>query len=99
MSKIQLLPCPFCGYTKSRITQKKVAGTYHNWTDSCYEFVKIRYCVMCNKCKATGKSIVTPKMFYRPKSLNLVKYSAETCRHYEEMAMFAWNFRKGGKAE
>lgn len=98
MSKIRLEPCPFCGHTKSRITQKKVAGTYHNWTDSRYEFVKIRYRVMCNKCKATGKSIVTPKMYYRPiESLNRAIYSAETCRHYKEMAMYAWNLRKGGK--
>lgn len=98
MSEEKLKPCPFCGHTKSRITEKKIAGTYHSRIDPYRDFVRIRYCVMCNKCKAKGKSIFTPRMYYLvTESSGLVRYSAETCNYYKEQAMLAWNIRKGDK--
>lgn len=89
----KLLPCPFCGHPKARITDRKIAGSYHS-IDT--KFVKVRICVICNKCKATGKSIVTPRLWFDGgynKYRGGEEYTRQNIEKYENMAIEAWNTR------
>ena len=87
----EIKKCPFCGYNKSRIMVKKIAGSYIR---SNYEFIQYRYNVMCNKCHAKGGSVVSARMAYGEVSIyKPVKWSKETTDMYKQKAIEAWNRR------
>lgn len=87
----ELKPCPFCGYTKSRVMEKKIRGS---WIKALSNFVQVRYYVMCNKCHAKGGSVVSDRMAYDEVSIYTpVKFSKETTDMYKQQAIEAWNER------
>ena len=87
----KLKPCPFCGYTKSRVMVKKVRGS---WPSGLSKFVQARYYVMCNKCYAKGGSVVSDYMAHDEVSIYLpVKFSKEVEDMYKQQAIEAWNRR------
>lgn len=92
MKKLELKPCPFCGYKKARVMWKKIAGT--NYQHYACSFIQQRYYVMCNKCYAKGGSIVTARMSYgNPSPYTPIRYSKELCESYKQKAIEKWNKR------
>jgi len=92
MIDIELKPCPFCGYTKSRVMEKKIRGSYRSSYLS--NFVQVRYYVMCNKCHAKGGSVVSACMSHDEVSIYTpVKYSKEVTAMYKQQAIESWNRR------
>lgn len=87
MKTPDLKPCPFCGYTKAKITKKR-SGVYER-TGDCMQ-------VICHKCKARGPIF---KAEYDAKigSGGYARYfvrNAETNANVEALAIEAWNRRK-----
>lgn len=92
----ELKPCPFCGWNKARLMERKIAGSYGNYGHS--DFVRVRVTVMCNKCKATSPSIVSPKLWYEgrePKFFDENREFENLASHmkYRRKAIEAWNRR------
>lgn len=87
---IDLKPCPFCGWNKARVTERKIAGSYHYYDKR--DFVKIRFAVMCNKCKAKGASVVSKKLYHEGDE-NHEALTNDTIMRYHEEAIEAWNRR------
>lgn len=88
----ELKPCPFCGWKKARVTERKIAGSYHNYHN--YDFAKIRFAVMCNKCKAKGASVVSKRLYHEGATTeNHEALTNDAIMRYHEMAIEAWNRR------
>ena len=85
----ELKPCPFCGWKKARVTERKIEGSYY-YIDN--RFVKIRFAVMCNKCKAKGASVVSKRLYHEGDE-NHEALTNDTIMRYHEEAIEAWNRR------
>lgn len=82
----ELKPCPFCGWNKAMIA-RKIEGSYYYFDNG---FVKIRFTVMCNKCKAKGASVVFKKLYHEGYE-NHKALTNDTIMRYHEEAIEAWN--------
>ena len=86
----ELKPCPFCGWKKARVIERKIEGSYRFYNK--YDFATIRFAVMCNKCKAKGASVVSKRLFHEGDE-NHEALTNDTIMRYHEEAIEAWNRR------
>lgn len=86
MNGSELLPCPFCGHEKLKITKKR-SGNYRRTGD----YIQI----ICNKCKARGpifEAKYDVKLHRLGDSL-YAKASPAATTQAEQLAVEAWNRR------
>lgn len=88
----ELKPCPFCGWNKA-VIECKIKGSYYYLDNG---IVRIRFAVMCNKCKAKGTFVVSKKLYYEGDE-NYEALTNDTIMRYHEEAIEAWNMRVGDK--
>ena len=100
----ELKPCPFCG-GKAKISY--IQESFLGWNGYGDKKIKYRVHIICNKCHAKGKPIITdwlvnPKPWssvyrstYDPKwgSYGQDSNQTEMFRPYVEQAIEAWNRR------
>lgn len=87
-----LKSCPFCGYTKARIVRKRIGGSKYATPVQA----RFRFHVMCNKCRATGGTVTTKKMWadeYIAMRFGHDIYNKETLDKYIQKAIELWNAR------
>ena len=88
MDMHELKPCPFCGYSIPKITEKR-SGNYRRTGD--------RFQVLCGKCKARGP--IFTAAYIREGDFGRYRYESDSSARNEaiQKASEAWNRRSNNE--